>query len=124
MRPRLSADLEAQIYNDLYRFFARYYDDGDFIALRRYGADNKYAIPYNGEEVILYWANFDQYYVKTGEYFTDYRFHRRARWPLSRRRCSSSWPAARRAEQRQGREALLRLWQRASRSRGTPRAAR
>ena len=22
----------------------------------------------------LYWANFDQYYVKTGEYFTDYRF--------------------------------------------------
>ena len=37
-------------------------------------AENKYAIPYNGEEVTLYWANFDQYYVKTGEYFTDYRF--------------------------------------------------
>ena len=70
----LSADLEAQTYNDLYRFFARYYDDGDFISQRRYGAENKYAIPYNGEEVTLYWANFDQYYVKTGEYFTDYRF--------------------------------------------------
>ena len=72
---RLSADLEAQVYNDLYRFFARYYDDGDFIPLRRYGADDKYAVPYNGEEVMLYWANADQYYVKSGEYFTDYRFH-------------------------------------------------
>ena len=71
---RLSADLEAQVYNDLYRFFARYYDDGDFIAQRRYGAADKYAIPYNGEEVTLYWANFDQYYVKSGETFTDYRF--------------------------------------------------
>jgi len=70
----LSVDLEAQTYNDLFRFFARYYDDGDFISQRRYGAENKYAIPYNGEEVTLYWANFDQYYVKTGEYFTDYRF--------------------------------------------------
>ena len=72
---RLSADLEAQVYNDLYRFFARYYDDGDFIPLRRYGADDKYAVPYNGEEVMLHWANADQYYVKSGEYFTDYRFH-------------------------------------------------
>ena len=71
---RLSADLEAQVYNDLYRFFARYYDDGDFIPLRRYGADDKYAIPYNGEEVMLHWANADQYYVKSGEYFTDYTF--------------------------------------------------
>ena len=71
---RLSADLEARVYNDLYRFFARYYDDGDFVSQRRYGAADKYAIPYNGEEVTLYWANFDQYYVKSGETFTDYRF--------------------------------------------------
>src|SRR5690606_31189298 len=32
----------------------------------------RYAIPYNGEEVYLYWANHDQYYVKTAEHFTDY----------------------------------------------------
>ena len=32
-------------------------------------------MPYNGEEVMLHWANADQYYVKSGEYFTDYRFH-------------------------------------------------
>ena len=71
---RLSEEMEAQVYNDLYRFFSRYYDDGDFISQRRYGAADKYAIPYNGEEVTLYWANADQYYVKSGQYFTDYRF--------------------------------------------------
>ena len=37
-------------------------------------SDERYAIPYNGEEVYLYWANHDQYYVKTAEHFTDYTF--------------------------------------------------
>lgn len=66
--------LEAAIYNHLYAFFSRYYQDGDFISKRRYSKRERYAIPYNGEEVYLYWANHDQYYVKTGEYFTDYTF--------------------------------------------------
>lgn len=65
---------EADIYNRLYDFFRRYYEDGDFLSLRRYGADDAYAVPYNGQEVMLHWANRDQYYVKTGEHFTDYRF--------------------------------------------------
>ncbi len=47
---------------------------GDFLSKRRYSRKEKYAIPYNGEEVYLHWANSDQYYVKTGEHFTDYRF--------------------------------------------------
>ncbi|RMD62698.1 site-specific DNA-methyltransferase [Candidatus Parcubacteria bacterium] len=64
--------LEAQIYNHLYTFFNRYYQDGDFISRRRYSRNERYAIPYNGEEVYLYWANHDQYYVKTAEHFTDY----------------------------------------------------
>lgn len=64
--------LEAAIYNHLYAFFNRYYQDGDFISKRRYSKRERYAIPYNGEEVTLYWANHDQYYIKTGEYFTDY----------------------------------------------------
>jgi adenine-specific DNA-methyltransferase len=34
-----------------------------------------YAIPYEGEEVKLYWANYDQYYIKTAEYFRDYTFN-------------------------------------------------
>jgi len=64
--------LETAIYNHLYSFFSRYWQDGDFISKRRYSKKERYAIPYNGEEVYLYWANHDQYYVKTGEYFTDY----------------------------------------------------
>ncbi len=64
--------LEAAIYNHLYAFFSRYWQEGDFISKRRYSKRERYAIPYNGEEVMLYWANHDQYYVKTGEYFTDY----------------------------------------------------
>ncbi len=66
-------DLEADVYNRLIDFFSRYYDEGDFISKRRY-KDGAYAIPYEGEEVKLYWANSDQYYVKTAEYFNDYSF--------------------------------------------------
>lgn len=71
------ASAEADVYNHLYRFFERYYDNGDFIS-RRYltrESGNKaapFAIPYNGEEVKLHWANADQYYIKTAEHFTNY----------------------------------------------------
>jgi len=64
---------ENEIYNNLLDFFSRYYDDGDFISQRRY-SKGKYAIPYEGEEVKLHWANADQYYIKTSEYFKDYSF--------------------------------------------------
>lgn len=67
------AQLENEVYSDLYSFFNRYYKDGDFLALRRY-KEGVYAIPYEGEEVKLYWANHDQYYIKTGEYLRDYTF--------------------------------------------------
>jgi len=65
--------MEADIYSHLTEFFSRYYDEGDFISQRRY-KDGVYAIPYEGEEVKLHWANSDQYYVKTSEYFKDYTF--------------------------------------------------
>lgn len=67
-------DVEEEIYDDIINFFSRYYDKGDFISKRRYSKDYKYAIPYNGEEVYLYWANNDQYYIKTGEDFKNYSF--------------------------------------------------
>jgi len=68
--------VKTQVFNDLYEFFSRYYEDGDFISQRRYSSkQHRYAIPYNGEEVKLYWANFDQYYIKTGEVFKDYEFN-------------------------------------------------
>lgn len=63
----------SQVYSHLLTFFSRYYDEGDFISQRRYKG-NTYAIPYSGEEVILHWANKDQYYTKSGEMFSNYRF--------------------------------------------------
>ena len=66
------AAVEADIYNHLYTFFSRYYQDGDFISKRRYARNPRYAIPYSGEEVYLHWANRDQYYVKTTEHFYNY----------------------------------------------------
>jgi len=66
--------LRASIFNHLYSFFSRYYDNGDFISRRRYSKRERYAIPYNGEEVHLHWANADQYYVKSGNFFLDYSF--------------------------------------------------
>jgi len=64
---------ENDVFSHLANFFKRYYKDGDFVSLRRYKKDT-YAIPYEGEEVKLHWANSDQYYIKSGEYFRDYTF--------------------------------------------------
>jgi adenine-specific DNA-methyltransferase len=61
------------VFSHLSAFFRRYYDNGDFLSLRRYKKDT-YAIPYEGEEVKLHWANADQYYIKTSEYLRDYAF--------------------------------------------------
>lgn len=67
------AALENEVFSHLYNFFRRYYHEGDFISLRRY-KEGVYAIPYEGEEVKLHWANHDQYYVKSSENFRDYTF--------------------------------------------------
>lgn len=64
---------EVEVFSALLNFFKRYYDKGDFISQRRY-KEGVYAIPYEGEEVKLYWANHDQYYIKTTENFRDYSF--------------------------------------------------
>ena len=66
---------EAEVYSHLYEFFSRYYEDGDFISRRRRTAGKEtYAIPYDGEEVVLHWANKDQYYIKSSEDLKDYTF--------------------------------------------------
>lgn len=52
--------VEVDVYNHLTAFFSRYYEDGDFVSKRRYSRKHRYAIPYNGEEVYLHWANADQ----------------------------------------------------------------
>ena len=82
LRARLQSDavdlgaLESEVYDHLYGFFRRYYDQGDFLAKRVY-KPGVYAIPYEGEEVTLHWANKDQYYIKTSEYLRDYAFRLR-----------------------------------------------
>jgi len=65
--------LENEIYSDLYNFFKRYYSEGDFMSMRRY-KEGVYALPYEGEEVKLHWANHDQYYIKTSEDLKNYSF--------------------------------------------------
>ena len=73
---RKDADTEADVYNHLANFFARYYAEGDFISQRRYSSGGRaaYLVPYDGEEVKLHWANADQYYVKTTENYASYAF--------------------------------------------------
>jgi adenine-specific DNA-methyltransferase len=70
------ARLEYETYDHLWRFFSRYYSDGDFLSKRVY-REGTYAIPYDGSEVVLHWANKDQYYIKTSEYLRDYAFRLR-----------------------------------------------
>ena len=82
LRARLKSDtvdiaaLESKVYDHLYSFFRRYYSEGDFLAKRVY-KPGVYAIPYEGEEVMLHWANKDQYYIKTSESLRDYAFRLR-----------------------------------------------
>lgn len=68
-----ASEHENAVFSHLLTFFSRYYDKGDFISQRRYKGDT-YAIPYAGEEVVLHWANRDQYYTKSGEEFSNYSF--------------------------------------------------
>lgn len=82
LRARLGSEavdvraLEREVYDHLFSFFRRYYAEGDYLAKRVY-KPGVYAIPYEGEEVALHWANKDQYYIKTSEYLRDYVFRLR-----------------------------------------------
>lgn len=72
-----SSSHESEVYDHLYRFFERYYEDADFISRRYFvretsGKAAPYAIPYSGEEVKLYWTNADQYFIKSSEYRTNF----------------------------------------------------
>lgn len=72
---RSIAELKSDVFSALVTFFSRYYNGGDFISQRRYKSEDTYAIPYNGEEVKLYWANEDQYYIKSSEHFKHYSYN-------------------------------------------------
>lgn len=79
-KARESGSAEGEIYDHLWRFFERYYDNGDFLSRRYYARETAgkaapYAIPYDGREVYLHWANKDQYYIKTSEYLSNFTFN-------------------------------------------------
>ena len=69
LRARLKKDavdvsaLESEVYDHLFSFFRRYYSEGDFLAKRVY-KPGVYAIPYEGEEVTLHWANKDRKFAR------------------------------------------------------------
>lgn len=67
-------DEQARIFNALYTFFNRYYDDGDFMPRARRGRDAAYSVPYNGEDVHFHWATKGSHYVKSGERFSGYAY--------------------------------------------------
>lgn len=64
----------AEVFNLIYAFFSRYYEEGDFVPHRFFGASPTYSVPYGGEEVFFHWASKNQYYVKSGESLRDYAF--------------------------------------------------
>ena len=61
-----------EVLNRLYQFFARHYQDGDFIVERRYGRDGSRYIRSTGEDTEFHWATEDMYYIKSGDIFTDF----------------------------------------------------
>jgi len=68
--------LEGEVFDHLHDFFRRYYHEGDFLSRRVY-KPGVYAVPYEGQEVYLHWANKDQYYIKSSEQLRDYAFRLR-----------------------------------------------
>lgn len=69
------ASTEAEnCYYHLHTFFARYWDDGDFIPRARRGGSAAYAVPYNGQDTHFHWATKGSHYVKSGELFARYAY--------------------------------------------------
>lgn len=61
-------------YYHLHTFFARYWDDGDFIPRARRGGSAAYAVPYSGQDTHFHWATKGSHYVKSGEMFARYAY--------------------------------------------------
>lgn len=61
-----------EVFNRLYQFFDRHYQDGDFIVERRYGKDGSRYIRSTGDDTEFHFATEDMYYIKSGDIFTDF----------------------------------------------------
>ncbi|MBS0458330.1 MAG: site-specific DNA-methyltransferase [Proteobacteria bacterium] len=69
---KATEDEQGRVFHHLYTFFARYYDDGDFVTRPRRGRNAAYSVPYNGQDVHFWWATKGSHYVKSGERFSAY----------------------------------------------------
>lgn len=73
---RQLADSEADnCYYHLHTFFARYWDEGDFIPRARRGGSAAYAVPYHGQDTHFHWATQGSHYIKSGELFARYVYN-------------------------------------------------
>ena len=82
IRPKLEAEIIAQLLS----FFKYYYRKGKFFPHANTTQKSKYYISSNGEATQFYWANQNQYYIKTSDYLKNYQFkldgNRRLRFEL------------------------------------------
>ncbi|NHJ47542.1 MAG: site-specific DNA-methyltransferase [Asgard group archaeon] len=58
-------EIKKEVFSYIYKFFSRYYDDGEFFSLQKYNNKKRYIISQNDEDVHFHWINKDHYYVKT-----------------------------------------------------------
>lgn len=66
---KASAEMEEEIYDHLATFFSRYEcGGGDVVPHRHHSVRGRYAMPHDGEEVLLHWANWEQHYIKSFAY--------------------------------------------------------
>ena len=70
-----AADMQEEIYDHLATFFSRYdCGGGDIVPRRRHAVKSRYAVPHDGEEVLLHWANRGQHYIKSVAYHPNFAF--------------------------------------------------
>ncbi|MCB1822160.1 MAG: hypothetical protein KDI73_11360 [Candidatus Competibacteraceae bacterium] len=62
----------SEVFNRLYQFFSRHYQDGDFIVARRYGREGSRYLRSTGEDTEFHWATEGMYYIKSGDISTDF----------------------------------------------------
>jgi adenine-specific DNA-methyltransferase len=63
-----------RLYNYLYTFFNRYYQNGDFAMQPRRAREARYSVPYQGEDVAFHWRSKGSFYVKPVEELMSYQY--------------------------------------------------
>ncbi|WP_051524378.1 site-specific DNA-methyltransferase [Sulfurihydrogenibium subterraneum] len=66
------------VFEHILSFFERFYEDGDFYPVPNFKQNRNqkgvYHLDYNGEEVLFYWITKNQHYIKSINYYNNYKF--------------------------------------------------